>query len=181
MYLEPKWPLILIGKGLVLGGLTFKNRGHLGSKYMMQGGGNSNCFYFYRYLGNDPIWRSYVSNGLKPPTSMYIYIFTYTYTYKCYLIVFWHRFTTGEMSREACNTHLDVTCHHPPVDTWLEVFNMEAIRCPSIFPKLMLGNPDSFQSHYVKSTVITRRMLWILKLVNSECWILGGVEVCQIL
>ena len=26
--------LVLIGKGLVLGGLTFKNRGHLGSRYI---------------------------------------------------------------------------------------------------------------------------------------------------
>ena len=26
-------PFVLNGKGLVLGGLTFKNRGHLGSKY----------------------------------------------------------------------------------------------------------------------------------------------------
>ena len=27
--------LVLIGKGLVLGGLTFKNRGHLGSRCLM--------------------------------------------------------------------------------------------------------------------------------------------------
>ena len=27
--------LVLSGKGLVLGGLTFKNRGHLGSRYIL--------------------------------------------------------------------------------------------------------------------------------------------------
>ena len=28
-------PLVLIGKGLVLGGLTFKDRGHLGSRQLL--------------------------------------------------------------------------------------------------------------------------------------------------
>ena len=33
-------------------------------------GGNSNIFYDQNDLwGNDPIWRAYFSNGLKPPTT----------------------------------------------------------------------------------------------------------------
>ena len=33
------------------------------------GGGNSNIFYVHPYLGKmNPFWRSYFSNGLKPPT-----------------------------------------------------------------------------------------------------------------
>ena len=34
------------------------------------GGGFKYFFNFHPYLGNDPIWRAYFSNGLKPPTSI---------------------------------------------------------------------------------------------------------------
>ena len=37
-------------------------------------GGNSNIFYFQpANWGNDPVWRAYFSNGLKPPTSLCFY------------------------------------------------------------------------------------------------------------
>ena len=42
-----------------------------GSKQEELGGGNSNIFYLHpENLGNDPIWRAYFSNGLKPKTSL---------------------------------------------------------------------------------------------------------------
>ncbi len=38
------------------------------------GGGNSNIFYFHPDpWGNDPIWRAYFSNGLKPPTIVFLW------------------------------------------------------------------------------------------------------------
>ena len=44
--------LVLIGKGLVLGGLTFKNRGHLGSRYI------------YIIPGITPVTQERVDNNL---------------------------------------------------------------------------------------------------------------------
>ena len=46
IYIYPgtQMTLVLTGKGLVFGGLTFKNRGHLGSRYI----------YIYTYLS----WKS---------------------------------------------------------------------------------------------------------------------------
>ena len=38
------------------------------------GGGNSKTFYFHPYLGNDPIWQAYFSDGLVQPPSSHVYI-----------------------------------------------------------------------------------------------------------
>ena len=46
--------------------LSFRNDSEL-PKWELDGG-NSNIFDFHPYLGNDPNWRAYFSNGLKPPT-----------------------------------------------------------------------------------------------------------------
>ena len=43
-YLEPQMAIVLNGEGLVLGTLTFKNRGHLGSRYTLY-----THIYIYRY------------------------------------------------------------------------------------------------------------------------------------
>ena len=58
--------LVLASTGFGEGASSFK-----ASPFFVPRGGNSNIFYFHPDpWGNDPIWRAYFSNGLKPPTSV---------------------------------------------------------------------------------------------------------------
>ena len=53
------------------------------------GGGNSNIFYFHpEPWGDDPIWRSYFSKGLKPPSSIVFFEMFFPARWSCWLIYF---------------------------------------------------------------------------------------------
>ena len=58
---------------------------HFKCIYTILGGGNSNIFVIFTpvFWGDDPIWRAYFSNGLKPPTS---YVNLYSLTMSNYII-----------------------------------------------------------------------------------------------
>ena len=58
--------LVLIGKGFVLGGLTLKNRGHRGSRYMI-----CNMYVYFFYIHR----YTYI---------IHIYIYTYLHIYIIY-------------------------------------------------------------------------------------------------